>query len=374
MAGQVIAKGENRWLLRFYNGRNPITRKRNYVAKMFSGTSDAAKAQLEQMISAHKLDGNLKTTVNEFFEQWFATFAENRYWPRTVKNYKQLYSANIRPIIGDVRLCDLQPCQIQTIFRSMAQRGLSSNTRRKHYSLLSIALDCAVASRLLKKNPISEIEIPRRIVKEMRAMSRQEVSRLLAVTDSGEHPEFFRTALVTGMRPGELFGLRWSDVDFEARTITIQRSLVWLDGIWHFMPPKTERSRRQIAIPDSLTRLLGELNKRQNAKAFCAQAEHDFVFKTESEKPWCAKKFAKRVLKPALKLAGLPREIRLQDLRHTNATLLIKDGENIKVVSQRLGHSNINITLEIYVHVLPGTQSDAAARISAILGDPKHTE
>jgi integrase len=239
--------------------------------------------------------------------------------------------------------------------------------------VISNALDCAVAWQTLERNPMSRVEMPRREVKDMRSISQQEVRKFLEITDTGTHAEYFRTAVVTGMRPGELAGVRWPDIDFKHETIAVQRSLVWkgreVDG-WFLVAPKTERGKREITIPTSLSNALAELMKRQNERIKSAGDRYQndgFVFADEWGKPVYPKPFARYVFKVALVRAGLPKTIRLYDLRHTCATLLLKDGEHIKVVSERLGHSNVRITLEIYIHVLPGMQRDAANRMENLL-------
>ncbi len=383
MAGQLIQKGEDSWLLRIYRGRDPLTKKRIYKAVKFEGNQEQARVELDRLVQAQEEGSKVKPsdmTVNEHFDQWFENVAENRYSYKTVENYRGIIAFDVRPLIGHVQLSDLQPRHIQSVFVAMAARGVCSNTRRRLYSVISTALDCAVAWETLEMNPMARVEMPRREVKEMRAMSKEEVGRFLAVTDKGRHAEYFRTSVVTGMRPGELAGLRWEDVDFEDGTISVQRSLVWkgrvVDG-WILLSPKTERGRRQITIPKSLGNALAELRKRQEEvrhRAGDKYQNHGFIFADNRGRPVHPKQFVKYVFKVALVRAGLPRTIRLYDLRHTSATLLLKDGEHLKVVSERLGHSNVRITLEIYVHVLPGMQRDAANRMEhLLLVDPEHT-
>jgi len=382
MAGQLIPKSDGRWLLRIYEGRDALTKKRIYKATAFEGNQEEAQLELDRLVAVRKQETATKhssTTVSEHFDQWFVIVAENRYTPRTQENYRLLFELYVRPIIGHIKLSDLQPQQAQLIFSQMAARELSTNTRRKVYSVVSTAIDCAVAWGTIETNPMARVQIPRREVTEMRAMAREEAGKFLSVTDEGRYPEFFRTALITGMRPGELFGLRWDDIDFQGCTISIQRSIVWNGKKaerWSLSPPKTSRGRRQISIPKALVIGLSELRKRQDfeKRTYPNYEGHGFVFATNSGRPWHHKRFARNVFKKALSRAGLPRIIRLYDLLHTNATLLLKDGEHIKVVSERLGHANVNITLEIYAHVLPGMQRDAAERMENLLGgDPKHT-
>src|SRR5258708_32321909 len=172
----------------------------------------------------------------------------------------------------------------------MEAGGVSSNERRKVYSVLSIALDCAVAWGILEVNPMAHLEIPRREKSEMRAMSKAEVTSLFAVTDKGPLSEYFRTAVITGMRPGELSGLRWDDLDAVGLIIFVQRSLGWktCGKGWTLSPPKTAKGRREITISKSLVVTLIELKKRQEVLRDAAGANYKdegFIFFDETGSP-----------------------------------------------------------------------------------------
>jgi len=381
MKGQLIRKGTNSWLLRVYKGRDRVTKKRIYKATKFSGDEDQARIELAKFVVAQQSAAATchDMTVNEFLDQWMAMVAKNRYAYSTRLNYRFYTDRDVRPVIGDIRLPELRGADIQRIFNAMGARGVSSNSRRKVYSFVSIALDCAVSWGMLQVNPMARLEIPRREKSEMRAMSKEEVTRLFAVTDKAPLAEYFRTAVMTGMRPGEQSGLRWDDLDPKGCTISVQRSLSWKDETgkpWVLIAVKTDKSRREITISKSLVDALVELKKRQDAFREVAGDYKDegFIFADETGAP-LPRHEVSAVLKKALADAGLPKNIRRYDLRHTSATLLLKAGENVKVVSERLGHSNISITLEIYSHVLPGMQRDAANRMEELLnGDPKHTD
>lgn len=377
MAGQLIHKRGDRWLLRVYKGRDPLTGKRQYKSITFKGDRNEARAELDRMLRAQKQDKELREpdqTLNKHLDKWFDVYASNHYRPNTFANYVGIIDYDVRPTIGHLTLSELKPLHLQKVFNQMKDRGVCSNTRRRLYSVLSTALDSAVRWGTLEENPAVQVQIPRREQKEMRALTRGEARAFLAITDKGRWSEYFRTSLNTGMRPGELAGLRWGDIDFENLIISVQRSLVWkgfrhADG-WMLVPPKTERGRRQIAIPQSLAELLLRLKSRQEdyrRRMGSRYEDNDFVFTNRRGYPLYPRTFVRSVFKLALVRAGLPRTIRLYDLRHTCATLLLKSGEHIKVVSERLGHSNIAITLEIYVHILPGMQKGAAIRMESLL-------
>ena len=175
--------------------------------------------------------------------------------------------------------------------------------------------------------------------------------------------------LETGMRPEEYLGLQWVDIDFERRTVAIQRELVWHKKLWTFEKPKTARSRRTISLPATLLHRLHE-HKRTQAEARLKAGPdwqaNGLVFCSETGSPLSIPNLTYRYYRPTLKKAELP-QIRLYDLRHTCATLLLIAEENPKVVSERLGHSTILLTLDTYSHVLPTMQRQATAKLERML-------
>ncbi|MGH9871545.1 MAG: tyrosine-type recombinase/integrase [Pyrinomonadaceae bacterium] len=381
MPGQLIHKRKNYWVIRIHK-RLDREGKQVYRTIKFEGDRSAARAELDRLLR-EQAEGREVTspeiTVNEYLDSWLETVAANRYSYKTLEGYKGIIAYDARPLIGDFKLSELQPNQVQRIFNAMTARGVCSNTQRRLFSVISRAFDAAVAWGWLEANPLSRLKMPRRKAKQVCALSKEETRTFLAVTDKGRHAEYFRLAVVTGMRPGEIGGLRWDDIDFQHCTVSVQRSLAWktksVDG-WILVPTKTERGRREISIPQSLADALAGLKRRQEdvmSKTGGSYQNDGFVFANKWGRPVYPRQFVRHVFKVALVRAGLPRTIRLYDLRHTSATLLLRAGEHIKVVSERLGHSAVWITLEIYVHVLPGMQRDAANRMDNLLNsDTKH--
>jgi integrase len=380
MAGQLIFRGDDKWLLRAYAGRDAASGRRRYKSVTFRGSRAEARARLDQLVRDQRewrpTDAGM--SVDAFLDQWLERVASNKYAYKTFQNYQYCLGHYVRPVIGLMPMAALSPADVQRVFTRMREKGVSSNTRRRIFSVLSSALDVAIEWSIIAQNPAAQVQIPRREKKEMRAMNREEAQRFLEVTDRGRWAEYFRTMLVTGMRPGESYALRREDIDFEHGVISIQRSLIWKGSPsegWMLVEPKTERGRRQISIPRSLVEALQALRCRQDEvkrKAGGLYDDQGFVFANPRGRPLYHKRFIQDAFKVALIEAGLPRAIRLYDLRHTSATLLLKAGEHIKVVSERLGHASVSITLEVYVHVLPGMQEGAASRIDSLLqGVPK---
>ena len=172
------------------------------------------------------------------------------------------------------------------------------------------------------------------------------------------------------MRPEEYFGLQWKDIDFEQKAFAVRRALVWRKGGgFIFTEPKTARSRRSIPFSDSLITVLKSHRRNQleqKMKLGASYQNYDLVFATELGTPLMNKNISCRHFKPIIKKAEVP-EIRLYDLRHTTATLLLLAGENPKVVSERLGHASVTLTLDTYSHVLPTMQQTATDKLEKMM-------
>jgi integrase len=225
---------------------------------------------------------------------------------------------------------------------------------------------------MLARNPAELVELPRQARKEMQALSPKEATEFLKAAAEDRWGVLFAFALATGMRPEEYLGLQWKDVDLERGVVTIKRALVWRStgGGWYFGEPKTARSRRSIPLPLSTLRALSEHRRKQAAerlKAGTSYQQHDLVFATPEGGPLAPRNLKRRHFRPILERAKLPADFRLYDLRHTCATLLLAAGEHPKVVSERLGHASITLTLDVYSHVLPTMQEAASQKLEKLL-------
>jgi integrase len=378
MAGQLIKRGSGKWLLRIYKGRDAVTGARRYSSMPFSGDQNQARAELDRFIKQHAGGFKLRDpemTVARHVERWLDLVASNKYAPTTVKNYKGILNYDLIPILGHIKLSEIKPDHIQKVLNTMRNRGVASNTRRRMYSVLSTIFHSAVEWELIEENPVVHIQMPRRERKEMRSLNLEESKRLIAEADKTKWGPLILTAIVLGTRPGETFGLRWNDVDFKNNLVSIQRTLTWIGKVsegWELRPLKRETARRQIVISHSLKHALLKHKQQQDLRRERLGArykDNGLVFARWGGEPIYRSKWVICVFKPLLNLAGLPHSIRFYDLRHTSATLLLKAGEHIKVVSERLGHSNIAITLEIYAHVLPTMQAGAATKMEKMFPD-----
>ncbi len=228
----------------------------------------------------------------------------------------------------------------------------------------------AVRWRMIQVNPAEYVEKPRQQRKEMQALSPGQVARFLEAAALDPWGNVFAFAIATGMRPSEIMGLQWQDVDLAGGSVVVRRVLTRHKGGRGLTPPKTPRSRRTIPLPSTIAAQLREHQQGQQVERAAAGAAYDdqgFVFAHRLGQPLCDRTLVESHFKPILERAGLPRGIRFYDLRHTCATLLLLANVNPKIVSERLGHSTVTLTLDTYSHVLPTMQRAAADQLEQML-------
>lgn len=370
-AGSITRRGARKWLVRIFEGIEGADGRRRYRSKTVHGTKRDADTALQRMLTERDLGlHGGRETLGEYLDRWLAESAAPRIAPRTLEGYRASLDKWVRPALGARRLDQLRPLDIQGLYTRIHETASAHAVVHTHRPL-SAALRQAVRWRMLPSNPAEGVRLPREPRREMCALTAPQAAALQRELSTRRRGLVFVFALATGMRPGEIQALRWADLDFEHGAASVRQSLVLLKGgAWEFGEPKTKLSRRTIPLPAQLVTAL----RRHRA----AQAEHrlqlgdayldlDLVFASETGGPLDAQNLAQRVLKKALKAAGLPDRFRFYDCRHTCATLLLQAGENPKVVSERLGHSTIAFTLERYGHVLPGMQERASERLGSIL-------
>lgn len=279
----------------------------------------------------------------------------------------------MRPSLGSTKLSQLRPLEIQALYSQMLECGRSARTVRVTHVVLSSALKQAVRWRMLSLNPAQACELPKRTRREMKSLTPEEVTAFLKEAKDDPHGLIFAFALATGMRPEEYLALQWKDVDLQKGTATVQRALCWRrqkGGGWYFAEPKTSQSRRTIPLPASLVKELTQHKRRQAEARLRLGPEYqpyDLVFATATGGPLHSENLNARNFKAVRDRAKLPPDVTLYTLRHTCATLLLLAGENAKVISERLGHSSIVMTLDIYSHVLPSMQQAATEKLERML-------
>jgi integrase len=280
-----------------------------------------------------------------------------------------------RPL-GGIRLTELRPNHIQEYITQALSRGrkrtsggLSRRTVQYHYRILSKALDDAIKMGLIVVNPCKGVSPPRPAHYDIPTIGQDELTQLISALQNCSYYLYYYTLLLTGLRRSELVALKWKDVDLELASIYVSHSLHRLDnGTVIMKEPKTPRSRRPVDLPLSLVTLLRQHKEEQEIKRLMLGkmlTDNDFVFSNTDGTPLNPNTVTHTFAKVAAR-AGMP-HLRLHDLRHIHATILLKAGVHPRAVQERLGHSSIATTLDIYSHTVPGLQKAAAERLDTLL-------
>ena len=369
---ELIDKGNDKWMVRIFLGRDEKG-KTKYHSKTVKGKK-AAQAYMIKM-SAKKNEGILidsgKIKLKDHMELWLNTVVKNRVRERTYLDYKSRTDLYITPAIGDVRLDKLKPENIQALYNNMLERNLSARTIQYVHAILRNSLQQAVKWEKIYRNPALLVDLPRQRKKDQSVLSPEQVKTFMEASVVSPFKSLFSLLLASGMRPGEALALKWDDIDFKEKRVTVSKSLTRTKGGgWSLEEPKTDRSRRTIPLPKACIADLREHKRLQSKRILKAKEgkynDQGFVFAAANGQPMSEINILNRHFKPLLQNAKLP-NIRLYDLRHTCATLLLSAGVNPKVVSERLGHASIVLTLDCYSHVLPDMQKEATEKLEGML-------
>jgi integrase len=368
--GQIVGRGRHRWLVRVFLGRDRETRKRRYHSRMVNDPVRHAQTYLNKVLRERDLGRQLQgtdVTLNEYLDRWLETAAKPRLREKSYRSYESLLRRYVRPSLGDRNLAAICPLDIQAVYQQLVERGLSARTVRYTHSVLRSAMRQAIRWRLLAEDPTNGAQLPRLRRREMRALTAEQSRSFLKAARETPYGPVFAVALTTAARPSEYLALRWQDINWEHGTASVARTLEKVRGGWCFAETKRARSRRVIRLHGWVLELLRGLLTKNNSKPECSSWGEGagLIFKTPTGRPIDSDKLATKY-KLILHKARLPM-IRLYDLRHTGATLALAAGVPPKVVSEQLGHASSAFTLDIYSHVLPHMQEEAAAKVEALL-------
>lgn len=397
-------KQRNRWAGEFpYKDQNGKTHKKTFIGKTQKEVARKGKEFLKN-IEAGLLPEADKITVGEWLERWLMDYVK----PNVSINSYEKYSTDLKnyviPKLGGEKLIKLQSPTVQRLFndmldhgrtkprQSVAGKGLSSSIVRTTRRYFTMAIDKAVELGMVSKNVVKQTKPPKLIKREISPLSEEQASILLETAKKGgympkEYYTYHQTyereytnslayavlliALNTGMRRGEVLGLRWEDIDFKANKVNVKRSLVVskVQGTI-FQETKTKGSVRNILVTADVMKELRHYKKVQewfkNLMGDKYEDSTGIVFTTTFGKPVNGCSFVSRTYKRILAAAGISDQFTFHDLRHTHATMLLRRGVNIKVIAERLGHSNISMTLDTYSHLMPDMQHVAVDTLDKI--------
>lgn len=377
MRGSLRKRSKVSWTITLTLGRkiDPKTGKSKVNQKTYTvrGTKAEAEAKLAELLHQYnrgELIEPTKMTTGEWLQRWIDVYVKNskKKRLRTIETYESVVRRHLIPAFDKIPLQQLSAGHIQHYYNTSE---LASSTLEQHHAILHQALKVAtINERLLNVNP-AEMVVEKPVAErnfDMQVWDEEEVRLFLTVArDAGTEVEAFYTlAIETGMRKGELCGLMWDDVDINARRISVRRTLLKAGPEPVLGVPKTGRSRAITISPQTASLLRKHQLRQKELKLSLGGAykDRDFVFAKENGNPIQINNFGQRSFANLIESAGV-KKIRFHDLRHTCATLLLAKGVNPKIVQERLGHSDISMTLNRYSHVTP-TMQDQAARL---LGD-----
>jgi integrase len=285
-----------------------------------------------------------------------------------------MITQHLKPTLGHIKISLLQSAHIQEYYVQKLSNGkidgggLSATSVKHHHRLIFKVLKDAVKWQLLMRNVAEAVTPPKTKKVEMQIWDNEKVKTFLEESKKSSYFPIYLTAIYTGMRRGEVLGLRWQDIDFQNNIIYVRQSLQEVKKVGlTFKEPKSGKSR-SITITSNITKELKKVYKQQLENKLLFGADYndfDLVFAQKNGKPLQPTEMARNYRKMVEK-SGLP-YIRFHDLRHTHATLMLQQGIHPKVVSERLGHSTIGITMDTYTHVLPNMQKEAAHQFEQLI-------
>lgn len=314
-------------------------------------------------------------TLAEYLEYWLYQSVKPRVRPLTFAGYSVNVRKHLVPALGRIRLDRLTPQNVQEMINGRLAAGFSPKTVAYAHQVLRTALELAKRWDLIDRNVASMVDPPRRERPKIHPLDPSQARRFLDSIRGHRLEALYSVALAMGLRQGEALGLLWEDVDLAASTLTVRHQLQRIDGRLALVEPKTERSRRAIAIPPSVIERLREHEARQLAEKLWAGSkwiDRGLVFTNRIGGPLQARRVIEDFHK-TLVAAGMHR-IRFHDLRHSCATLLLVQGVSPRVVMDILGHSEIAMTMDIYSHVVPELQREAASKMESLIGRPHAAE
>jgi len=309
-------------------------------------------------------------TLKQHLENWLENIQKHAVRINHYINTRTIIRKHILPKLGHIQLRQLNEQHIQSLYAQKLDEKKSAKTIHHIHDVLHKALAQAVTWRLVVRNVCDGVTLPRLSRYEYPVLTEEQAQKLLEVMRGHRFEVLLALALTTGMRHGELLSLHWQDINFERGTLQVRRSVSRVRGQgYKVFEPKTPRGRRMLTLPLFVLDMLKQhrvIQEEVMQKAGIQWQDHDLVFCNQYGSFLRPDRVRKQFQK-LLAEAGLP-YMRVHDLRHSAATLLISMGVPVKVVQEILGHSNISTTLNIYSHVLPGMQDEAMGKWDHLFG------
>ncbi len=369
--GNIRKRKDGRWEGRYTAGLDPVSGKQVFK-NVLGKTQSEVKEKLKVALAENQKVDFTKTgkyTVTQWMNEWYENVAKIKVRASSHQTYRCYIDNHIAPNIGKLSLEKLTTMDLQKFYRKLMAKGrverieaahqpkgLSAKTVRNINQVISSAMDFAVAQRIISVNPCKAVALPKVEHKEMQTIPAEQLQAFLTEAKASGVYEMYYIELATGLRRGELLGLKWGDIDWKNGIIKVKRQIARVDGKVVEAPLKTKNSYRTVTISPQAVEVL----KQQRAKT-----KDEFVFPSPNGGP-ISPDSVNNMLKRVLERAGIPK-VRFHDLRHTFATVALQNGVDIKTVSGMLGHFSAGFTLDTYAHVTTAAQKEAAQAIAYVL-------
>lgn len=355
---------------------DPVTKKRNRTTKTVKGTKKEAEQVMRKLIDEAEKGyhvTNTKITVAEWVQTWLEVYIEPNVSPTTLSRYQGMIKRYIIPMIGSVQVQQLGTLAVQAWVNSLkvsplSGKEMSAATVKHTYHVLKGAMDKAVLAGIIPRSPCQGIMLPKGQKKAAVVYTEAQIKKLIAAAKGTEMELIIDMELCMGLRRGELLGLQWQDVDWKNNKIHIHNNRVVVNGKSLVKEPKTAAGNRTLDVPAPLMQKLREHRTRcaeNRLRMGEAYTVTDYIIVHPDGKP-IYPEYVSQLFTKLQERANLP-QCRFHDLRHLCASIMLKQGVNVKVAQERLGHADIATTLNIYSHVLPSSAKEAADKIGALV-------
>ena len=330
-----------------------IDKNKNRIAKHFDKISDAKKWLIEAKYNDEH--GNIaygtNMTVNTWFEYWINNIKTNTVRKSTLNHYLDRYNYNIKEFIGNMIISDVKPMHCQNIINNMVSKGYAVSSMTQTRITLFSMFSSAVENEIILKNPVSKsVKCPKSKKNDVRVLTIEEQELFLEVAKTSSYYRQYQFILQTGLRIGELIGLKWEDVNFDSRTISIQRSVKFhTQDNFAISPPKSMSGYRTIPLTDLAYNILIDIKKERKKEKVINIDFKDYIFLNKQGRPTTNIVYNNN-LRKLCKRANIEK-ISVHTLRHTFATRCIEADMRPKTLQGILGHSNISVTMDLYVHI-----------------------
>ena len=371
--GSIRKRKDGRWEGRYTAGRDPETGKaitKNVLAKTQKECREKLQKAIEDTAGLDLAKAG-QYTVGQWLDVWFENYAKLKVRPSSHQTYRGYIDNHIKPNIGHIPLSKLTSLDVQKLYKKLLSggrvkrieakrqpKGLSAKTVRNLNQVISSAMDFAIAQKLILTNPTDGCALPKLEHREMKTLPAEQLASFLQEARESGVFELYYIELATGLRRGELLGLKWEDLDLVRGEMRVCRQVTRIKGDVVEAPLKTKNAYRTLPLSEDTVGVL----KAQKQKA----DNSPWVFPSPTGGP-ISPDSVLHMLHRVLKRAGLPM-VRFHDLRHTFATLALQNGVDVKTVSGMLGHFSAGFTLDTYAHVTTAAQREAARTMSGVLG------